>query len=238
MRRRSKVSTWTKSAARMPRACAVRNCFQVGPVRRGAGSIPASCRICHTVEAAMGWPSLTSSPCTRRCPHVGLSVAMQITSLRMAAAVGGRPGLRQLVYSHLRAASRRCQARSVAGVTANTSPHRRRCWARIHDRGSDLLSCCRRVGLSGGDLVLVRETAEDLFPADPVLGEVDLRWPGASLSRCELAKGSVRPGCVVVQQVFGQYSAQVMLADDQQPVKEFPAQGTYDPFADRVALGA
>src|SRR2546430_2501562 len=91
------ISTWTKSAARMPRACTVRNCFQVGPVRRGAGSIPVSCRICHTVEAAMGWPSLTSSPCTRRCPHVGLSVAMQITSLRMAAAVGGRPGLRQLV---------------------------------------------------------------------------------------------------------------------------------------------
>ena len=33
------------------------------------------------------------------------------------------------------------------------------------------------MGLSGGDLVLVRESAEDLFPADPVLGEVDLRWP-------------------------------------------------------------
>ena len=56
----------------MPRAWAVRNCFQVGPVRRGAGSIPASCRICHTVEAAIWWPSLTSSPCTRRCPQVGI----------------------------------------------------------------------------------------------------------------------------------------------------------------------
>ena len=55
----------------MPRACVVRNCFQVGPVRRGAGSIPAACRICHTVEAAIGWPILTSSPCTRRCPQVG-----------------------------------------------------------------------------------------------------------------------------------------------------------------------
>jgi hypothetical protein len=31
--------------------------------------------------------------------------------------------------------------------------------------------------LSGGDLVFVGESAEDLFPADPVLGEVDLRWP-------------------------------------------------------------
>jgi hypothetical protein len=76
---------------------AVRNCFQVGPVRRGAGSIPASCRICHTVEAAIGWPSLASSPGTRRCPHAGLSVAMRITSLRMAAAVAGRPARRRFV---------------------------------------------------------------------------------------------------------------------------------------------
>jgi hypothetical protein len=44
------VSTWTKSAARTPQACAVRNCFQVGPLRRGAGPIPAACRICHTVD--------------------------------------------------------------------------------------------------------------------------------------------------------------------------------------------
>src|SRR5258707_15716381 len=69
----------------MPWACASRNCFRVGPVRRGTGSIPAACRICHTVEAAIGWPSLTSSPCTRRCPHVGFSVAIRITSLRIAA---------------------------------------------------------------------------------------------------------------------------------------------------------
>jgi hypothetical protein len=41
--------------------------------------------------------------------------------------------------------------------------------------------------LSSGDLVLVREAAEDLLSADPVLGEVDLRWPGVSLSRWQLA---------------------------------------------------
>ncbi len=63
----------------------------------GGGSIPAACRICHTVEAAIGWPSLTSSPCTRRCPHVGFSVAMRITSLRIAAGVDGRPGRRRLM---------------------------------------------------------------------------------------------------------------------------------------------
>ena len=63
----------------------------------GAGPIPASCRICQTVNAAIGWPSLTSSRCTRRCPHAGLSVAMRITSLRIPAAVDGRPGRRRLV---------------------------------------------------------------------------------------------------------------------------------------------
>src|ERR1700730_10930086 len=57
-----------KSAAMMPGAWAVRNCFQVGPARRGAGPILAPRRICHTVEAAIRWPSLTNSPCTRRCP--------------------------------------------------------------------------------------------------------------------------------------------------------------------------
>ena len=88
--------------------------------------------------------------------------------------------------------------------------------------------------LSCSDLVLVGESAEDLFPADPVLGEVDLRWPGGSLSRRELAKGTVRPGCVVMQQVLSQHPAQVVLMDDQQPVEDLAAQGTYDPFADRV----
>jgi hypothetical protein len=64
---------WTKPAARMPRACTVRNCFHVGPVRRDAGPIPAAARICQTVEAAIGWPSLTSSPCTRRCPRAWIA---------------------------------------------------------------------------------------------------------------------------------------------------------------------
>jgi hypothetical protein len=44
-------------------------------------------------------------------------------------------------------------------------------------------------GLSGGDLVFVRKSVEDLSPADPVIGEVDLGWPSVSLSRCEVAEG-------------------------------------------------
>ncbi len=49
----------------------------------------------HTVELAMGWPSLTSSLWTRRCHHVGFSVAMRITSFLIAAGVDGRPGRRR-----------------------------------------------------------------------------------------------------------------------------------------------
>ena len=81
------------------------------------------------------------------------------------------------------------------------------------------------------------EPAKDLFPADPVLSEVDLRWPGVSLSRRELAQGTVRPGCVVVAQVFGQHPAQMVLIDDQQPVEKLAAQGTDHPFADGVRSG-
>jgi hypothetical protein len=33
-----------------------------------AKAIPATCGVRHTVELAIGWPSLTSSPFTRRCP--------------------------------------------------------------------------------------------------------------------------------------------------------------------------
>ena len=98
-------------------------------------------------------------------------------------------------------------------------------------------SFSQRVEPSGGDLVLVDESAEDLFPADPVLGEVDLRWPRARLSRGELAKGAMWPGCVVVLKVFGQYLAQMVLVDDQQPVEELAAQGADHPFADRVRSG-
>jgi len=43
-----------KSVARMPCAWAARNCRQVGPSRRGAGSMPARLRIDHTVLGAIG----------------------------------------------------------------------------------------------------------------------------------------------------------------------------------------
>ena len=43
-----------------------RNAARPGPSRRGAGPIPASLRICHTVDGATLMPSAASSPWTRR----------------------------------------------------------------------------------------------------------------------------------------------------------------------------
>src|ERR1019366_8125692 len=92
--------------------------------------------------------------------------------------------------------------------------------------------------MSGGDLVFVRESAGDLFSADPVLSEIDLRLPGVSLSRCELAEGTVRPAGVVVRQVLGQHPAQMMLIDDQQPAGDLAAQGAMIGSQMAFALGA
>lgn len=50
---KSTVSTCRKSIATMCSAWAARDCFQVGPVRRGSGSTPAWCRMFHTVEVAI-----------------------------------------------------------------------------------------------------------------------------------------------------------------------------------------
>jgi len=86
-----------------------------------------------------------------------------------------------------------------------------------------------RLGVScgqlGSDVVLMGKSAEDLFPVDPVLGEVDrLGWASLCLIRRELAERAMRPGRLVVHQVLGQHPVQVLLIDDQQPVEEFPAQ--------------
>src|SRR6266566_2342949 len=53
------------------------------------------------------------------------------------------------------------------------------CWARIHDRAGDLLHFVAARGLSGGDLVFVRESAEgtDGPFADRVRSRC-LRWAG------------------------------------------------------------
>jgi hypothetical protein len=55
---------------------------------------------------------------------------------------------------------------------------------------------------------------------------------GVCLSRRELARGAVRPGCVVVQEVCGQHLAQVVMAGDQQSAGKLAAQGGGDCLAD------
>jgi len=69
----STVSTTRKSQAMIACAWAVRNCRQVGPDRRGAGSMPAACRISHTVDPAITCPSRASSPWILRWPQAGFS---------------------------------------------------------------------------------------------------------------------------------------------------------------------
>ena len=64
----STVSTWKKSTARIRDASARRNCRQVGPARRGAGSMPAERRISQTVDGATATPSFVTSPWIRRYP--------------------------------------------------------------------------------------------------------------------------------------------------------------------------
>jgi hypothetical protein len=54
-------------------------------------------------------------------PHGGFSFAGRTMSRVMPGTVGGRPGLRRLLVSYFFAASLRCQARSVAGVTGKIS---------------------------------------------------------------------------------------------------------------------
>ena len=122
----STVSTCRKSTARIPLAWACRNCRQVGPARRGAGSMPAACRIFHMVDGATAMPIFVSSPWMRRCPHSEFSFARRTTRRAVPGNVGGRPGLRRLLVSYSLAATLRCQASSVAGVTGKTSVQRLR----------------------------------------------------------------------------------------------------------------
>jgi hypothetical protein len=52
-------------------ACPARNARQVSRARLEAGSMPASLRICHTVDGASLYPSPVSSPWMRRYPSPG-----------------------------------------------------------------------------------------------------------------------------------------------------------------------
>jgi hypothetical protein len=109
-----------------PGGWACRNCRHAGPERRGAESTPAASRISQTVDGATVRPSFVSWPWIRRYPHSGFSFARRTARRATLRTVGGRPGLRHLLVPYFFAASLRCQASSVAGVTGKTSLQRLR----------------------------------------------------------------------------------------------------------------
>jgi hypothetical protein len=86
--------------------------------------MPASLRICHTVDGASLYRSPVSSPWMRRYPQPGLSRAISSTSARTAWAVRGRPGLRR-GYAHRLLTRSACQRSKVRGETI------RRTWRRL-----------------------------------------------------------------------------------------------------------
>ncbi len=96
------------------------NSAQPGPSRRGAGPIPASLRICQTVDGATVMPSAASSPWIRRYPHDSFSRASRSTADRILRCVAGRP---ERPPRDRRAQRRRtmprCHRTIVPGVTIN-----------------------------------------------------------------------------------------------------------------------
>jgi hypothetical protein len=77
----------------------------------------------------------------------------------MLRTAGGRPGVRRLLVSYVLAASLRCQASSVAGVTAKTPVQRLRGMSRVsaasHARSAGWYRT--RVGVAAQHRVLVPE---------------------------------------------------------------------------------
>jgi hypothetical protein len=67
------------------------------------------------VKAATRWPSRRSPPWILTTPHRVFSRARRTISATSSSGTGGRPGGRG--WRHLAATSRRCQRRSVPGVT-------------------------------------------------------------------------------------------------------------------------
>jgi hypothetical protein len=86
-----RVTTSKKSAARIASAWVRRNVAQLSEVRCGAGSMPASRRISHTVDAATLTPNTSSSPWMRRYPQELFSRARRNTNMRTDRTVRGRP---------------------------------------------------------------------------------------------------------------------------------------------------
>lgn len=78
--------------ASSPVAWTRRNVRQPVSTPRGGGPVRAAARIRRIVPAPTRWPSPTSSPWMRRCPHPGFSWASRRTRFRNSSLIDGRPG--------------------------------------------------------------------------------------------------------------------------------------------------
>jgi hypothetical protein len=111
------VSTQKKSVARMPRACARRNCRQLGPSRRGAGSMPAGWKSTRRYLPRSGSQARRVRRGCRRLTPGGLLGGQPSTNRRSSGTVR-RPPLRWCRGGVQRRFTRSwCQRTIVAGVT-------------------------------------------------------------------------------------------------------------------------
>ena len=81
-----------------------------------AGGIFSAFRTRRMVDVPTRWPSFSSSPWIRWYPQPLFSVASRSISAAISALTGGRPV--RFRYVHLRVTRRRCQRRTVPGVTS------------------------------------------------------------------------------------------------------------------------
>jgi RNA polymerase sigma-70 factor (ECF subfamily) len=117
-----RVTVSKKSHASRASAWERRKSAQVLEARSGAGSIPASFRISHTVDAATCTPRTSNSPWSRRYPQQGFSFARRTTRARTELTVRGRPGRFGRDWAAWRRATMsRCQRSTVSGRTSSRS---------------------------------------------------------------------------------------------------------------------
>jgi hypothetical protein len=107
-----------KSSARIAFAWDRRNSAQPGASRRGAGSIPASLRISHTVYDAKPGKLTVDPP----VPHDSFSRASRCTTDRTLRCTGGRPERRRRDNRAHRADNVAAPVQIVAGVTISRHP--------------------------------------------------------------------------------------------------------------------
>jgi len=114
-----------KSSARIPCTCDRRNSAHPGPSRLGAGSIPASLRIRHTVGGATMMPSPASSPWTRSAPGRLRAGAFPVSLVRVqrrqADRVDDRADPARLAQT-ARPGRRARQSRSGLRATTSSAP--------------------------------------------------------------------------------------------------------------------